>query len=290
MEKLPPNETIFTPEVSVIMTSYNAEKTISEAIDSILSQTFTDFEFIIVDDGSTDSTLGIILNYRDERIHLVKQCHRGRVPSLNHAVGLTQGEYIANLDADDIALPERLDRQIAYLEDHPEIGLLGAWGIEMNEYSGQEKEILLPVTNEEIRTALAFYCPFIHSSAMIRQCVFKNVGLYNERLTHSEDLDLWVRIATDYTIANLPEFLVKKRIHPLQSFKIVKEEARFRNEACLCWRAARCLSLPLSVKLSALSFYLYSRIPFQFRKGLKTVFPTGWVRLMDASRDGWVIK
>ena len=290
MEELSSNKTIFNPEVSVIMTSYNAEKTISKAINSILSQTFTDFEFIIVDDGSTDSTLEIILNYRDERIHLMKQGHRGRVPSLNHAVRLTQGQYIANLDADDIALPERLDMQVAYLKDHPEIGLLGSWGIEMNEYSGQEKEILLPVTNEEIRTALALYCPFIHSSAMIRQCVFKNVGFYNEKLTHSEDLDLWVRIATDYSLANLPEFLVKKRIHPLQSFKIVKEKARFRNEARLCWKAARCLSLPLSVKLSALSFYLYSRIPFQFRKKLKNCFPVRLVRLMAASRDGWVIK
>jgi len=290
MEKLPPNENRSTPQVSVIMTSYNAEKTISEAIDSILSQTFTDFEFIIVDDGSSDCTTEIIQNYRDERIHLVKQGRRGRVPSLNHAVRLTQGQYIANLDADDIALPERLDRQVAYLENHPEVGLLGAWGIEMNEYSGQEKEILLPVTNEEIRTALAFYCPFIHSSATIRQYVFENVGLYNEKLTHSEDMDLWVRIATNHAIFNLPEFLVKKRIHPLQSFKIVKEEARFRNEAYICWKAARCLSLPLSVKLSALSFYLYSRIPFQFREGLKSLFPTGLVRSMAASRDGWVIK
>jgi glycosyltransferase involved in cell wall biosynthesis len=278
------------PQVSVIMTSFNAEKTIEEAIESILFQTLTDFEFIIVNDGSSDRTVEKIHNHKDNRIRLVEQRHLGRVPSLNHAVRLARGNYISNLDADDVALPERLKNQVLFLESRPELGLLGTFGIEMNEYTGEEKEIRLPVTNEDIRKAFAFYCPFIHSSVMIRRAVFARVGLYNENLAHSEDLDLWIRIALRYTVANLPKYLVKKRIHPDQSFKTIKEEVRFLNEARLGWQAARSLSLPFPIKIHTLLFYIYACTPEHVRENVKKIFPTKLMRSLAESRGGWRIS
>lgn len=278
------------PQISVIMTSFNAEKTIGEAIESILSQTFRDFEFIIVNDGSRDRTLEKIRHYKDNRLRLVEQRHLGRVPSLNHAVRLASGHYIGNLDADDVALPERLENQVLFLESRPEVGLLGTFGIEMNEYTGEEKEIRLPVTNKDIRKAFAFYCPFIHSSVMIRRAVFARVGLYNENLAHSEDLDLWIRIASRHTIANLPKYLVKKRIHPHQSFKNIKEDVRFLNEARLGWQAARSLSLPFPIKIHALLFYIYACTPEHVRANVKKIFPTKLTRSLADSRGGWRIS
>lgn len=236
-----------------------------------------------------DLTVENIKNYKDSRIRLIEQEHLGRVPSLNHAVRLTRGEYVANLDADDIALPMRLQRQVYFLEGHPEVSLLGTFGIELNEASGEERRIRLPITNKDIRKAFAFYCPIIHSSAMVRQFIFRSVGFYNEDLMHSEDLELWIRIAAKHTVANLPEYLVKKRIHSRQSFKILREEIRFVNEALLGWQAARSLSLPSTVKLHALLFLIYAKIPLPIRNKLKKFFPSGSLRLISYYRGGWKV-
>jgi len=236
-----------------------------------------------------DHTVDNIKNYKDSRIRLIEQEHRGRVPSLNHAVRMTRGEYVANLDADDIALPMRLQKQVHFLEGNPELGLLGTFGIELNEISGEERRIGLPITNEDIRKAFAFYCPFIHSSAMVRRFIFKSVGFYNEQLLHSEDLELWIRIAAKHTVGNLPEYLVKKRIHSRQSFKILKEDIRFVNEARLGWKAAHSLSLPLTVKLHALFFFIYAKIPLPIRNKLKNFLPPRSLRLITDYRGGWKV-
>ena len=279
-----------SPLVSVIMTVYNGEKAVNAAIDSILLQTYTNFEFIIIDDGSIDNTVDIIQSYDDERLRFIKQAHRGRSTSLNHSIKLAKGFYIANIDADDMAIPTRLEKQIDFFRAHPEIHLLGTCGIEVNEYSGKNKSILMPLNDKDIRLAIAFYCPFIHSSVMIRKSVFKQVGFYNERLTCSIDMDLWVRIISQYTVANLPDLLVKKRIHPLQSFRIVKESLRFRNEARLCWKAARGLTLPFPVKLSSFLFFIYSILPSILRKAIKNSLPSRLVGTSLKSRKGWIIK
>ena len=284
------DNTIQTTPVSVIMTAYNSEKTIGEAIDSIIKQTFTDFEFIIVDDGSNDRTPDIIRSYSDKRIHYTPQTHLGRIKSLNHAVKLSKGQYIANMDSDDIALPKRLEKQVAHLESHPEIGLLGSCGIEMNEVTGVEREIHLPLNDSDIHVSMAHFCPFIHTSVMLRKSVLDEVGIYNERLTGSEDPELWVRIAQKYEVANLPDFMVKKRIHTDQFFGDTKESDRFINEARICWQASRKLSLPIHIQLNAFLFYLYASTPLIFRNVIKKITPNGLRNRSIEPRKGWTIK
>ena len=278
------------PHISVITTAFNAEKTIAETVESILDQTFRNFEFVIVDDGSDDDTVQTIEKSGDDRIRLLKREHFGRSFSLNYAIQHTRGAYIANIDADDIALPERLEKQFLFLNKHPDVALLGTFAHELNEYTGERKEIILPTEDENLRTALAFYCPFIHSSIMLRRNALKSVGIYNRKLQHSEDFDLWIRIAAKHKIANLAEALVIKRIHPLQSFKGVKEKIRFKIEARLCLKAALTLSLPLSIKIQALIFFIYSNFPFQLRQIFKSLFPGRFIRSAAASRQGWSIK
>jgi len=119
-------------KVSVIMSVYNGEKFLSQAIESILSQTFIDFEFIIINDGSHDGSLDIIRSYHDQRMKLISRENRGLISSLNEAISLANGQYLARMDADDVSLPERLARQVSFLDNHSEIAVCGTWAEVIN--------------------------------------------------------------------------------------------------------------------------------------------------------------
>ena len=203
------------PEVSVLFPAYNAEKYLHEAIESILSQTFKNFELIIVDDGSTDNTRIIIEEYvkKDPRvIPLFNERNLGIVQSLNKALKIAKGRYIARMDHDDISLPERLETQVRFLQEHPEISIVGSNVILINEkgeYIGIRK---LPEIPEKIAKLMVLGNQFVHPTVMIRREVFDVVGNY-QKVLHAEDYDLWINaIKKGLKLYNLQTPLLKYRI------------------------------------------------------------------------------
>ena len=212
------------PKVSIIMPVYNAEKYLREAIESILNQTFTDFEFIIIYDPSFDNTLNIINSYSDARIRIIENKKRtGLVKSLNKAVRYTHGEYIARQDADDISLPNRLKLQLDFLEKHPEVALLGT-GIYVINEKGEtiEKRIMHPNPKKSLLKGNRF----IHGSVMFRKPVIDELGTYNELFKNSEDYELWLRLSQKYDVNNLTLPLYELRSHgsSISSAKIEEQQ------------------------------------------------------------------
>jgi glycosyltransferase involved in cell wall biosynthesis len=202
------------PRVSVVMSVYNAERYVEEAIESILGQTFRDFEFIIVDDGSTDTTSEILHNFDDERIMLVENDGNiGLTRSLNKGLQMARGKYIARMDADDISLYERLEKQVQFLDTHPDVGLVGSAVIYIDP-DGKELGVQR-VCTENIHQALlnVEFC-WWHSATAFRSECLESVGPYREGFRYAQDYDLWLRIAEKYDVASLSEPLVKLRLHP----------------------------------------------------------------------------
>jgi glycosyltransferase involved in cell wall biosynthesis len=204
------------PLISVLMPVYNAQRYLAKAVASILSQTLGAFEFIIINDGSTDSSLAILKTYaaRDPRIRLVSRPNTGYVKALNEALALARGEFVARMDADDVAMPERFERQIQYLRANPEVVLLGG-ASELIDGAG--RLLLRPsvlVTDEQLQAAfLEGRTEIGHPTAMIRRKAMVDAGGYDESLRPSEDLDLWLRLAEIGKVANLPDFIIQYRIH-----------------------------------------------------------------------------
>lgn len=201
------------PKISVIMSVYNGERHLKEAIDSILKQTYNDFEFIIINDGSTDGTAQIFAEFQDQRLRILHQKNMGLPKSLNKAINLAQGKYIARMDADDIALPQRLEKQVRFLEENPSIAVLGSMCNEIDWRGNVTPCPVYPLTDAEIRKEIVKRNPFIHSSVIMRREIFNIVGLYNEDCRYSQDYELWFRVIKHFKVANLPEILIMRRLH-----------------------------------------------------------------------------
>ncbi len=202
------------PKVSVVMSVYNGEKYLKEAIDSILNQTFKGFEFIIINDGSTDKTRKILEFYTDPRIRLINQANMGLAKSLNRGLKIARGEYIARMDADDISLPERLEKEVKLLDNHKDVGLVGIFPMKMDE-SGRNVGLYKTKTkNEDLREVLWRGDLLCHGSVMFRKECVDKVGFYRKKLKFAEDYDLWFRIAEFFGITNIEEPLYKYRINP----------------------------------------------------------------------------
>ncbi|MBU2540164.1 glycosyltransferase [Patescibacteria group bacterium] len=218
------------PKVSVIMAVFNGQQYVGEAIKNILEQTFKNFEFIIVNDGSTDKTEEILTNWekKDSRIKIISNpSNIGLTKSLNKAIDVVQGKYIARQDADDISLPQRLEKQVVFLEDHLEIKVLGTFGYAINQEGKILREETLPVSHQDIKNVLIRRNPFIHTSVMIRKEIINKVGKYNEDFKVIQDYELWFRILKVAKGENLPLFLVKKKYQPeMISSKRNKEQIK----------------------------------------------------------------
>lgn len=201
--------------LSVLMPVFNSELFVAEAIKSILNQTFKDFEFLILDDASTDKSYEIIKNSekKDPRIKVFQnEKNLGVVESRNKLINLSKGNYIAWLDSDDIAIENRLDKQIRFLKDHPEIGLVGAYPIIIDENGEKIGKWAFETEPKKLKIELFFHSPFLSSSVMIRKnCLSQN--FYDPRFSVSEDFNLYSKISEHYETANIPEFLVKYRIN-----------------------------------------------------------------------------
>lgn len=203
-----------SPKVTVLMPVYNGEKHLEKAIESILTQTFRDFEFIIIDDGSTDGTPTILARYqqKDSRMRVCYQKNEGVTASRNRGCHLAKGNYIAVMDADDVSLPERLAKQVAYLDAHPEVGVLGGWMEVIDENSVPQNKVRTPATPSLIEWSLLFGCPVVHPSVMMRRDVIEQLGFYRPEALLAEDYDLWARACFTTQIGNIPEILVRYRV------------------------------------------------------------------------------
>lgn len=204
-----------SPKVSVVLSVYNGEKYLCEAIGSILNQSFADFELIIVDDGSTDLTPEIIRSYKDPRIRVLRHENQGLAYSLNRGIMASRGQYIARMDDDDVSLPARLERQVAFLEQHPACGIVGTWAMNMTEEGEDLYVSEMPESDSDARRMLVYQSPFYHGSVMFRRSLFEAAGPYPEELgLFFEDWVLFRRFAEKSGLANLGEVLYKFRLRP----------------------------------------------------------------------------
>ena len=225
------------PKISVIMPAYNAEKYLREAIDSILAQTFADFELIVINDCSRDGTEQIILSYQDPRIvYLKNEKNLGVAGTLNQGLKVAQGQYIARMDADDRSVPTRFEKQVAYLDANPKTVLCGS-KVTVFSDDGAQRVGHYPTEDAQIRAALLFACPIAHPSVMIRRDALQAWNLrYEEAFEKVEDYRLWSRLAECGQLHNLPEPLLYYRKHPGQvcaTSPQVQYEGKLRLSATL---------------------------------------------------------
>ncbi len=200
------------PKLSILMPVYNSEDTIRPAVSGILEQSYTDFEFIIVDDGCSDQTIPLIKEFNDPRIQLLtNEENIGLTCSLNKAIAVSTGRYIARQDADDVSLPGRLEKQIAFLDSHPDIAVLGTNRATLSSDGKITSSILYPKEPNHADFLQRNRVP--HGSTMTRREILDEVGGYNEMFRMSQDYDLWLRISKTHKFANLQEPLYGVRRH-----------------------------------------------------------------------------
>jgi glycosyltransferase involved in cell wall biosynthesis len=218
------------PKISVVMSVYNADKYLKDSIESILSQTFTDFEFIIINDGSTDKSFEILKYYenKDSRIKIISRENKGLIYSLNEGIKLAKGEYIARMDADDISYPDRFKIQLDYIKENNLI-LCGTWANIINEFGEKTGEMTYPPKSEKIKIFGLLHNPFIHSSLIFKKDIFDKVGGYNPAFKHIEDYELWTRIMFKYKTDNIEENLLQYRVHENQITKKNNTEMRLKG-------------------------------------------------------------
>lgn len=203
------------PRVTVLLPVYNGEKYLREAIESILDQTFHDFEFLIIDDCSTDSSIKIIRSFKDERICLARNKKNLKLAkTLNKGIRLARGEYIARMDSDDISLPDRLSEQIRYMDKNPGIGASGSWVELIGENAGKIWDFV-PGDPDTLKCLQLFSNFIFHPTTIIRKSLIKKYGLfYDEDFSTSQDYDLWCRISQYASLSNLEKVLLYYREHP----------------------------------------------------------------------------
>jgi glycosyltransferase involved in cell wall biosynthesis len=214
------------------MSVYNTEAYLKESIDSILNQTYKNFEFIIINDGSTDKSLAIIQSYSDRRIVVLNQKNTGLAKALNNGIAIARGKYIARMDADDIAMPDRLNFQVTFLENNPDYVVVGS-NAEIIDIDGEYLYTSkFPVTNKQIFLTLPL-SPFFHSSTMFQKKIFENCKGYNEKIKHYfEDRVLWNKMAKMGKLHNIDIALIKYRIVPTGISNRSKKAGVIFNEIC----------------------------------------------------------
>tara|TARA_B100001769_G_C22068609_1_gene575057 strand:+ start:508 stop:1488 length:981 start_codon:yes stop_codon:yes gene_type:complete len=224
-----------SPKVSVLMSVYNEEPFLSDAIKSILNQTFKDLEFIIIDDGSTDRSCDIIEKFKanDPRVIFLKQANQGLVASLNKGLGIAKAPLIARMDADDIALEKRLEKQVNYMNLNPEVLALGTAIRIIDKNNSLIKDVIFPSLKEDLMELMQLDNQIAHPSVLYRKKSVINVGGYREILQYAEDFDLWLRLSEVGPIDNLNEVLLHYRDHPKNISKVENHSQRI---AALCAR------------------------------------------------------
>lgn len=236
------------PKVTVLMPVYNGELFLREAIESILNQNFNDFELLLIDDGSIDQSAAIISSYADPRIRFYSNgSNQGLIFTLNKGLDLAEGEYIARMDCDDFAFPDRLGRQVEFMNQYPEIGLCGT----AMKYMHQEVWVKHPTDHDDIKAGLLFYCALNHPTVMMRKSVVKSYALYYDyNSPHTEDYELWSRMAHLTRVTNLPDVLLHYRIHGEQVGAKHGEEQRLVGRKIVHSQLIRMGLLPTDEELN----------------------------------------
>lgn len=202
------------PRVTVFIPAYNRARHIGDAVRSVLAQTFRDFELLVIDDGSTDATADRVAAFDDPRIVLVRHDRNRGIPhTRNHALKLARGEYLANLDSDDVCHPNRLARQVTFLDLHPDHAVVGTWGRDLSENGRRRLRVRRePLRSADVDVHLLFRCALRNRSVMLRTGVVRQFG-YDEAFARCQDYELHARMAAHHRLANLPEVLVYARQH-----------------------------------------------------------------------------
>lgn len=258
-------------KISVIMPVFNEERFVGLAIKSILNQTESSFEFIIIDDGSSDKTVTMINGFGDRRIRLIKNHqHQGLTKCLNQGLKMAKGKFISRMDADDVSLPTRLREQVNFLEKNRDYGLCGTWVNLINEKGEIIGRRKYPSESKEISKVILRYNPVVHPTLMVRREVLQTLGFYDESLDGAEDYDLVLRIGQKYKMANIPKRLLNYRIRPqavsLSAMKRVELQA-------------------IKARLRALRFYYYPK--WQYFYLIKPLF---FFLIPENFKRWWIIR
>lgn len=203
------------PEITVLMAVYNAEAYLRDAIESILNQTFRNFEFLIINDGSTDASKSIISAYKDPRIRLLDNPQNiGLTATLNCGLSHITTPLVARQDADDMSHPQRLEKQVTFLKDHSQIALVGSQGYNIHA-NGNKKEFMYRALEDlSIRWEFLYFNSFIHTAVTFRKdIIHTQLGGYDEKVHYCQDYELWSRVMRNHPVANLPEPLINRRVH-----------------------------------------------------------------------------
>ena len=203
------------PTVSVIIPTFNRAGLIRDAIASVLKQSYSNLEVIVVDDGSTDSTADVVTSFLDERLVFLRQENRGRSAARNRAIAQARGRYIAFLDSDDMYLEGKLEKQIDYMDSHPEVGMTYTSAMCIDENGDSLPRKYEATVSGMIHAAIAFYLPVTITlpTVMVRREVFNAVGGFDEAMDRFEDTDMWRRISKTYCIGAIQEYTCKLRTH-----------------------------------------------------------------------------
>jgi glycosyltransferase involved in cell wall biosynthesis len=222
------------PKISVVMSVYNGEEYVWDAIESTLNQTYGNFAFIIINDGSNDGTFDILMKCleQDNRIVVINQENIGLTKSLNRALRIIQIvskhiKYIARIDADDIWCKEKLQKQVRFFEKNCHIGLVGSMyeEIDRNGNIVCAQKVCFIEADKDIRNNIFRFNPFFHSSVMFRQKILNTIGVYNEEFQYAQDYEYWIRIMSKYKVANLSECLASRR-YTKNMISISKEKSQ----------------------------------------------------------------
>jgi glycosyltransferase involved in cell wall biosynthesis len=209
--------------VSVILPVFNAEKYVSEAVNSILNQTYTDFELVAIDDGSTDNSLNILKSFDDPRVIIIQNDgNLGLIKTLNKGIELAKGEYLARMDADDISMPKRFEKQVKLLDGNPDIGVCSTW---IDFFGDDNETIRFPVDHKEIFFRFLLGVQVGHANSVIRRDLLKNLNIrYDSNFLHSEDTNLWVSLLPYTRFTNIPEVLYRYRKYKEQVTQVYTKE------------------------------------------------------------------
>lgn len=229
------------PKVSVMIPVYNAERYLADAMRSVLAQTFTEFELIVVDDGSTDDSLEILRSFEgcDERVQVISRPNTGYVTALNEMIDTSRGVYLARMDSDDIAMPDRFERQVRYLDENPECVAVGSDALLIDADGDPLTTWRFERTAEELDGLhIKGIGPrLVHPVVMLRADAMRQLGGYRVEMESAEDMDLWLRLAEIGELANLDATLIQYRVHPksvTHTSRSKQDElmVRIHNDAC----------------------------------------------------------
>lgn len=253
--------------VSVVLPAYNGHLYIKDAIESILSQSFHDFELNVLNDGSVDSTESVVQSIHDSRLKYDHQENKGLPAALNRLINSSCGKYIARQDQDDVSFSERLKKQVSYLESNPNVAMVGTWAEIWEGDVKSDRVLKHPAHDASIKLSLLFDNPFVHSSVMIRRSVLEEVGGYCEDKSRQppEDYELWSRIARKYKLANIPEVLMAYREVPGSMSRTGDNPFLSRvikiSAENIAWYSGYPENSPEVIAVSKLSHGVYAGIP-----------------------------